>query len=69
MKVIKPLMLNKFRPVSIPRTKDLFDRIGRRPSHEISGGVTSELGKNKLQQLNDSYNEIMEEFKQSTQTQ
>lgn len=68
MRVIKPLRLNAFRPVSIPRTKDLFDRIGARPSREISGGVTSELGKNKLQQLNDTYIEIMEEFKQSTQT-
>lgn len=54
MKVVKSLKLNKFQPVSIPRNRDLYARIGGRVPSLGTGGFTSELGKQKLDLLSDS---------------
>lgn len=38
MIVIERLKLNKFRPVSIPKNKDLFMRVGTRPIPDMADG-------------------------------
>ena len=49
MKVIDELKkLNKYKCVSIPRNRDLYERVGGRIPPIGSGGFTAELGKNKL---------------------
>lgn len=54
MKVVKSLKLNKFQPVSIPRNRDLYARIGGRVPSLGTGGFTSELGMQKFDLLADS---------------
>lgn len=54
MKVVKSLKLNKFQPVSIPRNRDLYARIGGRVPSLGTGGFTSEIGKQKFDLLADS---------------
>lgn len=54
MKVIKSLKLNKFQPVSIPRNRDLYARVGGRVPSLGTGGFTSEIGKQKFDLLADS---------------
>lgn len=54
MKVVEKLRLNSFVPVSIPRNRDLYARIGGRIPSLGTGGFTSEIGKSKLDLLADS---------------
>lgn len=54
MKVVDSLKLNKFKPVSIPRNRDLYARVGGRIPSLGTGGFTAEYGKDKLQLISDS---------------
>lgn len=54
MYVIEKLKLNKFLPVSVPRNKDLYARVGGRIPSLGTTGFTSEMGKSKLDLLSDS---------------
>lgn len=54
MKVIEKLKLNKYKPVSVPRNRDLYARVGGRVPQLGTGGFTSELGKSKMDILSDS---------------
>lgn len=54
MKVIDKLKLNKFLPVSIPKNRDLYARVGGRVPELGTGGFTAEYGKDKMQLLADS---------------
>ena len=54
MFVIEKLRLNKFAPVSIPKNRDLYSRVGGRIPSLGTGGFTSEYGKDKMQLLADS---------------
>lgn len=48
MKVFEKLKLNKFVPVSVPRNRDLYARVGGRIPPIGSDGMTAEIGKSKL---------------------
>lgn len=67
MKVIKSLKLNKFQPVSIPRNRDLYARVGGRVPSLGTGGFTSEIGKQKLDLLADSEAAIEAQMLKDTQ--
>lgn len=54
MFVIEKLRLNKFAPVSIPKNRDLYARVGGRIPSLGTGGFTAEYGKDKLQLIADS---------------
>ena len=54
MFVIEKLRLNKFAPVSIPKNRDLYARVGGRIPSLGTGGFTAEYGKDKMQLLADS---------------
>lgn len=54
MYVIEKLRLNKFAPVSIPKNRDLYERVGGRIPSLGTGGFTAEFGKDKMQLLADS---------------
>lgn len=54
MYVIEKLKLNKFVPVSIPKNRDLYARIGGRVPQLGTGGFTAEIGKSKLDLIADS---------------
>lgn len=43
--------MNKFVPVSVPRNRDLYARVGGRVPALGTTGFTSEFGMNKMQQL------------------
>lgn len=51
MKVVDKLKLNKFVPVSVPKNRDLFSRVGGRVPSLGTGGFTAEIGKSKLDLL------------------
>lgn len=69
MYVVEKLRLNKYVEVSVPRNKDLFERMGGRVPPLGTTGFTSELGKNKMEILSDSESALLDEFEQSTKTQ
>lgn len=54
MKVIDSLKLNKFKPVSVPRNRDLYSRVGGRVPSMGTTGFVAELAKNKMQVLSDA---------------
>ena len=54
MFVNEKLKLNKFVPVSIPKNRDLYARIGGRVPTLGTGGFTAEIAKNKFDLLADS---------------
>lgn len=54
MFVIEKMRLNKFAPVSIPKNRDLYARVGGRIPSLGTGGFTAEYGKDKMQLLADS---------------
>lgn len=62
MKVIDALKLNSFLPVSVPRNKDLYARVGGRIPSLGTTGFTAEIGKNKLDILADSEKALIEEM-------
>lgn len=54
MKVIDKLRLNKFVPVSIPRNRDLYARVGGRIPSLGTTGFTAETTRNKFDLLSDA---------------
>lgn len=54
MKVKEKLKLNKFKPVSVPRNRDLYARVGGRIPQLGTGGFISEFGKSKMDLLQES---------------
>lgn len=62
MYVEEKLKLNKFVPVSVPRNKDLYARVGGRVPSQGTRGFTSELGKSKLDILADSEAALIDEM-------
>lgn len=62
MKVVEKLKLNKFQPVSVPRNRDLFERVGGRVPPVSAKGFVSEYGKSKLDLLADSERSLIEEM-------
>lgn len=65
MKVVDSLKLNKFKPVSVPRNRDLFARVGGRIPNLGTGGFTAEYGKDKLQLLADSLAALISDMNNS----
>ena len=65
MKVCEKLKLNKFQPVSVPRNKDLYARVGGRVPSLGTSGFTAELSKSKLDIINDSESALLEEMEKA----
>ena len=65
MIVIEKLQLNKHKVVSVPRNRDLYERVGGRIPSQGTTGFVSELGKDKMQILSDSEAAIQAEYEQS----
>lgn len=64
MFVIEKLKLNKHKVVSVPRNRDLYERVGGRVPNQGTTGFQSEYGKDKMQILADSEQAIMQEYLQ-----
>lgn len=62
MKVIDKLKLNKFIPVSVPRNKDLYSRVGGRIPQLGTSGFVSDIGKSKLELLSHADKQLSEEM-------
>lgn len=66
MKVCDKLKLNQFQPVSVPRNKDLYCRVGGRVPSLGTTGFTSEYGKSKLDIISDSESALIDEMKKKS---
>lgn len=66
--VVKRLKLNKFRAVSIPKNKDLFMRIGRRPLPAMADGQIASYNSNTMDVLSDIEAQILKENQMSSDT-
>lgn len=62
MYIIDPLKLNKYIPVSIPRNRDLYARVGGRVPSLGTTGFTAEFGKSKLDVISDDIKSLTEEL-------
>lgn len=66
--VVKRLKLNKFRAVSIPKNKDLFMRIGRRPLPSMADGQVASYNSNTMDVLSDIEAQILKENQMPSDT-
>ncbi len=66
MFVVDSLKLNKHEAVSVPRNRDLYARVGGRIPSMGTTGFTAEIGKSKLDIINDSETAIMNEIEKSS---
>lgn len=62
MKVIDKLKLNKFVAVSVPRNRDLYERVGGRVPQLSTGGFTASFGEDKFSQLQNADDSLTKEM-------